>query len=143
MSKFRANIFLIQTTLNFFELLLVLSSLQNFDFLSQFSMSKIIQIFLFFSLKNIILGANLSLLAFFKKKLQFLKHFLTKNEPNICQIRSRSKQIYQKNIGAEFTHLYISQKFIVISTTLDTLAHKSLWIKVVNLGRDTFGNPIF
>ena len=32
--------------------------LQNFDFQSQFSMSEIIRIFLFFSLKNINLGAH-------------------------------------------------------------------------------------
>jgi hypothetical protein len=40
--------------------------LQNSDFQSQFSTSKIIRIFLiFFSLKNINLGANFLLLAFF------------------------------------------------------------------------------
>jgi hypothetical protein len=53
--------------MHYFELLLVVSSLQNSDFQSQFSMSKIIPIFLkIFSLKNIILGAHFSLLTFLK-----------------------------------------------------------------------------
>ena len=43
-SKFRTNISLIQTM--YFELLLVVRSLQNSDFQSQFSMSKIIGFFL-------------------------------------------------------------------------------------------------
>ena len=53
MSKFITKIFLIQTTSNY--ILLIFSSLQNSDFQSQFSMSKIIRIFLQnFSLKNVI-----------------------------------------------------------------------------------------
>jgi hypothetical protein len=41
---------------------------QKFDFKSQFSMSKIIRIFfIFFSLKNINLGSQFLLLAFFDK----------------------------------------------------------------------------
>ena len=53
---------------NYFELLLVLGSLQNSDFQSQFSMSKIIRIFLKkISSNNIILGAHFLLLTFLEK----------------------------------------------------------------------------
>ena len=53
----------------------------RFDIHSQFSMSKIIGIFLiFFSLKNINLGAHFLLLIFFDK-INFLNHFITKMMP--------------------------------------------------------------
>ena len=52
---------------------------QNSDFQSQFSMSKIIQIFLnFFSLKNMILGAHFLLLTFFEN-FNFYSTLFTKN----------------------------------------------------------------
>jgi hypothetical protein len=116
MSKFRTNIF-------WYELLLVVNCLQNSDFKSQFSMSKIIQIFLnCFSLKNIILGAHFLLLSFFEN---FNALFFSKNVSNYSRLRScRSSSLYQKNICSEFTHLLYLQcvsRSSSSATTLDTL----------------------
>ena len=107
MNKFRSNIFF---DTNYLELLLVFGSLQNSDFQSQFSMSRIIWVFLIYILlKNIILGALFSLLTFFEN-LNFL---FSKNVPIFVGSEVVRCSLYQKSIGAEVTHLYISSLIVL------------------------------
>ena len=69
----------------------------KFDFQSQFSISKIIRIFLiFFSLKNIILGAHFLLLTFVEN-FNFWSTLFSENGPyNICPCIEKSTQIQPK-----------------------------------------------
>ena len=83
MSKFRTNIFLIQTM--YLELLLVVSSFENSDFQSQFYMSKIIRIFLFF----------------FIEALYFLEMC-----PIFVGLELVLSSSHQKNVCIEFTYLH-------------------------------------
>ena len=96
MSKFCANIFLIQSTL---ELLLVLSRLQNSNFPSQISTSKIHSIHsIILSRKIWMLGAHFSLLTFFEnfKALYF---------QNLCPIF----------VGSEVFQSGLHQKILLLN----------------------------
>ena len=80
MSKFWGNMFLTQTTSNYF---LCLKLSKFFKFL--------------FSLKSIILRAHFFLLTFLKTSI--LKHFIFKNDHNFCFLRSGLKHFLSKTIA--------------------------------------------
>ena len=103
----------------YFELLLVLSSVQNSDFKSQFIMSKITQIILHISF----IEEYQSRTTFFEN-FHFLKQFITKNESNFRRLRSMLFEVVciKKNV-AEFTHSFISSLFKEFIMLCHNLGH--------------------
>ena len=104
----------------YFELLLVLSSVQNSDFKSQFIMSKITQIILHISF----IEEYQSRTTFFEN-FHFLKQFITKNESNFRRLRSMLFEVVciKKMLLNLLIHLYLHclRSLSCSATTLDTL----------------------
>ena len=110
---------------DYFELLLVLGSLQNSDYQSQFSMFRINRIFIdFFIIQAYDFRCTFFIIDIFWK-LQFLKHFITKNEPNFCQLRS---SLYQKKLVLNlliYKYLHCVRSLSWSAIIMDTLSVKS------------------